>query len=88
MTPSLDSINLLEELRELWKTFYLIDDGLLKGYNSETVRWKDAQGISKDFFVTYHIYAFLYPQLLFPSLHLYPNFSTFKKDIRFTTVLA
>ena len=39
MNPSLGSINLLEWLRELKETFYLLDDQfIIKGYNSGTAR--------------------------------------------------
>ena len=40
-TPSLDSINFLEELTELRESVYLRDYWLIrKGHNSETARWK------------------------------------------------
>lgn len=41
VNPSLGSIKLLEWLRELNETFYLLDDELIrKGYDSGTARWK------------------------------------------------
>ena len=41
MTSSLDSINLLENVTELRKTFYLLDHWfIIKGYNSGKARWK------------------------------------------------
>ena len=47
-TPSLGSINLLEQLTELRETFYLLDYWfIIKGYNSGTARLKRCIGQSK-----------------------------------------
>ena len=44
-TSPLGSINLLEQLTELQETFYLLDHHFfMKGCNSGTARWRDAQG--------------------------------------------
>lgn len=43
--PYLGSMNLLELLKELRETFYLLDHRfIIKGYNSSTVGWKRCQG--------------------------------------------
>ena len=47
-TPSLGLINLLEQLRELRETFYLLGNWLIiKGYNSGTTIWKRCIGQGK-----------------------------------------
>lgn len=49
MTPSLGSINLLEQVTEFAETFYSLSDWtIIKGYNAGIARWKRSKGQGRE----------------------------------------
>ena len=72
MIPSLDLINLLEQLTELRETFCILDyQFIIKGYNLETARWKRCigQGMEKGHRASMSFHS----MPLSPNLHVFTN---------------
>ena len=69
MNPSLGSIKLLEWLRKLNETFYLLDDEFIrKGYNSGIARWKRQLEL-----VQVKGPELPCPEAFLPNLHIFTN---------------